>query len=367
MASTNQPPFRADHVGSLLRPPALAKARAERKAGRIGAAELSRVEDEAIRQAVRMQEEAGLAGVTDGELRRHDWIMDFTQALGGITVYGKEMKVPFHSAAGDVDWSYETYGITSRLTLREPIFAEHFKFLKATTKATAKLTIPSPGMMYAPMGGPPDPKIYPDIEQYRADIETVYVEEMAALARLGCTYLQFDDTVLAFINDPNFRKTLPGGEQRHLGQIKFVNRILARKPPGMSITTHLCRGNFRSAWLTSGSYDYVAEPLFGELDVDGYFLEYDDERSGGFEPLRFVPKGNKKVVLGIVSSKKAELETKDDLKRRIEAAGKYVPLDQLCLSPQCGFASTEEGNLLTLEQQAAKLRLVVETAREVWG
>jgi 5-methyltetrahydropteroyltriglutamate--homocysteine methyltransferase len=362
------PPFRADHVGSLLRPAELLRARADQAAGRIARDELRRIEDTAIAQVVRMQEDIGLRGVTDGEFRRHDWLMDFKFGIGGVEKLDvAAVKVPFRSESGAIDWTFVPYRIAQRLHHRGAIFGDDFKFLKSKTKATAKLTMPSPSMMHYPGGRGIDRAVYPDMEQYFADLAAVYIAEIAALSKLGSTYLQLDDTSLAMLCDPERRAII--GERAgtdHLRYITLVNTVLAAKPAGMTVCTHLCRGNFRSAWLTEGGYEHVAEAMFSELAVDGFFLEYDDERSGDFAPLRFVPKG-RMVVLGLVTTKKAALESKDSLKRRIDAAAKYVPLDQLCLSPQCGFASTSEGNLVTVEDQVTKLRLVVETAREVWG
>jgi 5-methyltetrahydropteroyltriglutamate--homocysteine methyltransferase len=260
------------------------------------------------------------------------------------------------------------------LTLGETIFGDDFAYLKSVAPAgtVAKLTIPSPSMLHYRGGRAAiDPAVYTDIEQFWHDLAAVYAEEIRRLHGLGCTYLQLDDTSLAYLNDPAQRAHVDAiggdGATQHLTNIKVINMALAGKPPGMTVTTHMCRGNYRSSWMAEGGYDHVAEALFGQLAVDGFFLEYDDARSGGFEPLRFVPKGAKRVVLGLVTSKRPALEAKDELKRRIDAAAKYVPLDQLCLSPQCGFSSTVEGNALTIDEQNAKLRLVVDTAREVWG
>ena len=361
------PPFRADHVGSLLRPPALLTARADHAAGRIAADALRRIEDEMVRQAVRMQEDIGLQGVTDGEFRRVDWLMDFKFGIGGVEQLAAEaVHVPFKSATGGVDWTFVPYRV-GRLHHNGAIFGDDFAFLKSAARATPKLTMPSPSMMHYPGGRGIDRNVYPDMEQFFQDLAGVYIKEIAVLGALGCSYLQMDDTSLAMLNDPARRAAIgEGADTDHLRYIALFNAVLAGKPPGMTICTHLCRGNFRSAWLAEGSYEHVAEAMFSQLNVDGFFLEYDDERSGDFAPLRFVPKG-RKVVLGLVTTKKPVLESKDGLKRRIDAAARYVPLEQLCLSPQCGFASTAEGNLLTVEDQIAKLRLVVETAREVWG
>jgi 5-methyltetrahydropteroyltriglutamate--homocysteine methyltransferase len=261
--------------------------------------------------------------------------------------------------------------VSGKLKLDKCIFGEDFKFLKSATKGTAKLTIPSPNMAHYRSGrAASDETVYPDMEQFWQDLQQVYADEIEKLGKLGCTYLQLDDTSLAYLNDPAQRQHLTeiggDGEHQHLTYIRNLNAALAKKPAEMTVCTHMCRGNFRSSWVASGGYDYVAEALFTQLNVDGFFLEYDDARSGTFSPLRFVPKG-KIVVLGLVTTKKAELEKKDDLKRRIDEASKYVPLEQICLSPQCGFSSTVEGNLLTVEDEIAKLRLIMETTREVWG
>jgi 5-methyltetrahydropteroyltriglutamate--homocysteine methyltransferase len=366
------PPFRADHVGSLLRPPALLQAREDFKAGRIGAEALREIEDQAITDAVRMQEEVGLKSATDGEFRRSSWHMDFIYRIGGIGETAGNIKVQFRNEQGLIEWTPAALHIGERLHLKDTIFGDDFAFLKEqVTTATPKLTVPSPNMVHY-RGGPAsiDQAVYPEIEQFWTDLAAVYAEEVRRLGELGCTYLQFDDTSLAYLNDPAQRAQIAergeDADHLHLRYIKQINAAVADKPEGMTITTHLCRGNFRSSWAASGGYDFVAEALFGELAVDGFFLEYDDERSGGFEPLRFVPKG-KIVVLGLVTTKHGELESKDSLKRRIEEASKYIDVDQLALSGQCGFSSTVEGNALTQEQQIAKLRLIVETAEEVWG
>jgi 5-methyltetrahydropteroyltriglutamate--homocysteine methyltransferase len=366
MTKRSKPPFRADHVGSLLRPKALLDARADRDAGRISAAELRQVEDDAIREAVKLQEEIGLQGVTDGEYRRTDWVIDFKYQLGGVTRLENVIKVPFEGEHGKIDWQFVEYRV-DKLGLEHCIFGDDFRFLKSATRATPKLTLPSPSMMHYPGGRGIDRNVYPDMEEFLADLAKVYRKQIEGLAALGCTYLQLDDTSLAFLNDPKRRAAIGEGAQtQHLRYIELFNASVAGKPPGMTVCAHLCRGNFRSGWIAEGSYEHVAEALFHELNVDGFFLEYDDARSGGFEPLRFVPKG-KMVVLGLVTTKRKTLEDKDALKRRIDEASKFVRLDQLCLSPQCGFASTSEGNLLSVGEEIAKLRLVVETAREVWG
>ncbi len=368
----DQPPFRADHVGSLLRPPELTRAREEHKQGRIGDAELRRVEDLAIRDVVKMQEDIGLQGISDGEFRRSSWHMDFLYQIGGVRKVEQNIVVHFHSANGDVDFTPSGLRVADKLNLPRCIFGEHFDFLKSVvTRGTPKLTIPSPSMMHYRGGRAAiDPNVYPEMDDFWRDLTAVYAREIAELGKRGCTYLQLDDTSLAYLNDPQQREHVHhiGGDpdEQHRLYIRNINAALRDKPAGMRVCTHLCRGNFRSAWAASGGYDHVADALFNELNVDGYFLEYDDERSGGFEPLRFVPKG-KFVVLGLVTTKRGTLERKDDLKRRIDAAAKFVPLEQLCLSPQCGFSSTEEGNALSRDEQIAKLKLIVDTAKEVWG
>jgi 5-methyltetrahydropteroyltriglutamate--homocysteine methyltransferase len=372
MSQRTKPPFRADHVGSLLRPPELLKAREEFARGRITAGELRSIEDDAIRDVVRMQEEVGLQSATDGEFRRASWHMDFIYQLDGIDPADEQIKVEFHNEQGDVEFTTAALRVHDKVGLSTTIFGDAFEALKSmTTTATPKLTIPSPSMVHYRGGQAAiDRDLYPDIEAFWGDLVGAYREEVRRLAELGCTYLQFDDTSLAYLNDPKQREYIAsiGGEREHQHEvyIRHINEALADRPEGMRVTTHMCRGNFRSSWAAEGSYEFVAETLFNELAVDGFFLEYDDARSGGFEPLRFVPQG-KQVVLGLVTTKRGDLEKKDDLKRRVEEASRFVPLEQLCLSPQCGFSSTVEGNLVTREQQVAKLELIVETAGEIWG
>jgi 5-methyltetrahydropteroyltriglutamate--homocysteine methyltransferase len=372
------PPFRADHVGSLLRPAELLKARADREAGRISAAELRAAEDPAIRDAVKLQRDLGLRGITDGEMRRGSWHMDFLYQIGGVSHSDHRLHIEFKNEAGTVEFSPTAHRVGDKLSLDKTIFGDDFAFLKSAVGqtgddgATAKLTIPSPSMLHYRGGRAAiDRSAYPDMAPFWDDLATVYAKEIAGLAVLGCTYLQLDDTSLAYLNDPAQRAYVDSiggdGDHQHLINIRLINQALAERPAGMTVCTHMCRGNFRSSWMASGGYDHVAEALFGELKVDGFFLEYDDDRSGGFAPLRFVPRGGPRVVLGLVTSKRAVLESKDALKRRIDEAAKYVPLEQLCLSPQCGFSSTVDGNALTIDEAAAKLRLVVQTAREVWG
>ncbi|MBB3082202.1 5-methyltetrahydropteroyltriglutamate--homocysteine S-methyltransferase [Geodermatophilus sabuli] len=374
MTDSSGPPFRADHVGSLLRPQALLDARARFAAGEIDAAELRGVEDSAIADVVRLQGDVGLHTATDGEFRRATWHMDFIYAINGITkVEGEGRPVHFHNADGDIDWVPAGLHVDGPLSIDEPIFGADFAYLQSLVGEgqTAKLTIPSPSMVHYRGGAAAiDPAVYPDEDAFWDALSAAYRQQVQGIAAQGCTYLQLDDTSLAYLNDPAQRAELAeqgrDAEHQHERYIRQINAALAGRPEGLAVTTHLCRGNFRSSWVAEGGYDFVAEALFGGLDVDGFFLEYDDARSGGFEPLRFVPPG-KRVVLGLVTSKRPQLEDKDQLKRRIDEAAAYVPLDQLAISPQCGFSSTVEGNALTRDEQIAKLALVVETAQEVWG
>jgi 5-methyltetrahydropteroyltriglutamate--homocysteine methyltransferase len=369
----DKPPFRADHVGSLLRPEELLKAREDHAAGRIDGDRLRAVEDESIRDVVRMQKDVGLRSATDGEFRRTSWHMDFIYQLGGVTqVEGESLHVHFRDEKGEYDYAPPAMHVADKVTLPRTIFGDAFEYLRGIVEGPApKLTIPSPSMVHYRGGNSSiDRSVYPVLDDFWADLTAAYNEEMRSVYDLGCRYLQLDDTSLAYINDPAQREHILriGGDPEHLHEhyIANINRALAGRPDDLVVTTHMCRGNNQSMWAAEGGYDFVAEALFNNLEVDGFFLEYDDERSGTFEPLRFVPKG-KLVVLGLVTTKRPELEDKDTLKRRIDEASRYVDVDQLCLSPQCGFSSTVEGNRLTREDQAAKLRLVVETAEEVWG
>jgi 5-methyltetrahydropteroyltriglutamate--homocysteine methyltransferase len=372
MSQRTSPPFRADHVGSLLRPPELLDARRRHAEGGLDDAGLRAAEDAAIAAAVAMQRDVGLRSATDGEFRRASWHMDFMYALDGVSRVEQDLVVQFHNAEGDIEFTPAALRVDAPVRLGETIFGEDFRALQGMVEgATPKLTIPSPSMVHYRGGrAAVDESVYPDMDAFWADLTAAYAEEVRRLGELGCTYLQFDDTSLAYLNDPRQRAHVAdiGGdaEHQHETYIRHINEALAGRPEGMAVTTHMCRGNFRSSWVAEGGYDFVAEALFGELEVDGFFLEYDDARSGGFEPLRFVPPG-KQVVLGLVTTKRGDLEARDDLLRRIEEAARFVDLDQLCLSPQCGFSSTLEGNDLTHEQQEAKLRLVVEVAEEVWG
>lgn len=373
MTRRNEPPFRADHVGSLLRPARLLEARAQRAAGAISDDALRQVEDDCIRDVVAMQRDVGLQSATDGEFRRTAWHMDFIYQLGGISQADEKIHVQFFNEQGTLDFAPAALRISDRVKLGETIFADHFEFLQQQVGdgVTPKLTIPSPSMVHYRGGRAAiDEQVYPDIDMFWEDLTAAYADEVRRLGDLGCRYLQLDDTSLAYLNDPRQRELIAslGGDREHQHEvyIRNLNRVLAAKPATMRITTHMCRGNFQSSWAAEGGYDFVAEALFGGLDVDGFFLEYDDARSGDFSPLRFVPEG-KYVVLGLVTTKRGALENKDDLKRRIDEAAKFVPLEQLCLSPQCGFSSTVEGNSLRYDEEVAKLRLIVETAAEVWG
>ncbi len=371
MARRATPPFRADHVGSLLRPAALHAARADFAAGTITAADLKAVEDGAITDAVRLQEEAGLQSATDGEFRREQWHSDFVYSLGGIE-QGElsPVALPVYRKDGQLSWQPHATAITGKVHLAQTVFGDHFSFLAQTvTTATPKLTIPSPSMVHfrADLSASP----YTDYHEFRADVAAAYAAEVAELYQLGCRYLQLDDTIFAFLNDPAWRANAVASgsvdpDRQHEINVHVINDVLAAKPDDMVVTLHMCRGNYQSAWFSAGGYDYVAESVFGGLNVDGLFLEYDDERSGTFEPLRFV-RDDQVVVLGLVTSKTPELESKDDLKRRVDEAAKYVDIDRLCLSPQCGFASTVEGNALTIDEERAKLELVAATAAEIWG
>jgi len=349
------------------------QAREQRAAGAIPQDALREVEDDAIRDVIAMQRDVGLQSATDGEFRRAAWHMDFIYQLGGVTQADEKLHVQFFNDGGTLDFAPAALRISERVRLGDTIFADHFRFLKDNIGegVTPKLTIPSPSMVHYRGGRAAiDESVYPDLAAFWDDLTAAYAEEVRRLGDLGCTYLQLDDTSLAYLNDPRQRELTAslGGDREHQHElyIRNINRVLAARPPSMRITTHMCRGNFRSSWAAEGGYDFVAEALFGELGVDGFFLEYDDARSGGFAPLRYVPK-DKYVVLGLVTTKRGTLEAKDDLKRRIDEAAKFVPLEQLCLSPQCGFSSTVEGNVLTYDEEVAKLRLIVETAAEVWG
>jgi 5-methyltetrahydropteroyltriglutamate--homocysteine methyltransferase len=374
MTDAARPPFRADHVGSLLRPPEVLRARGEFAAGRINAVQLKKVEDAAIRETIRMQGEVGLKSATDGEFRRESWHMDFIYSLGGIQkVHDDTIRVAFHNQDKNLVFAPPSAHVVEKVTLPKTIFADAFSFVRDNAGAgqTPKLTIPSPSMVHYRGGRSAiSQEAYPDLEQFWDDLAAAYGQELRQLYDLGCRYLQLDDTSMAYVNDPAQRDHVAeiGGDPLHQHEtyIATMNKALANRPADMGVTVHTCRGNNQSMWAAEGSYDFVADTLFNQLNVDGFFCEWDDERSGGFEPLRYLPKG-KRVVLGVVTSKRGELESKDFVKRRIEEAAKYTDIDQLCLSAQCGFSSTKEGNDLTQQQQWDKLRLIVEVASEVWG
>ena len=370
VAVRSRPPFRADHVGSFLRPKALLDAREARRTGSIDDAALRTVEDAAIRDIVRFQEDLGLSGITDGEFRRTYFHIDFLTQLEGVATKGG-IQVKFHSNTGDVDFAPPVMQVTGKVRHVKDIQRADFDFLKSVTTRTAKVTIPSPTMLHFRGGRAAiSREAYPDLDDFYADVAQAYREELAALGRAGCTYVQLDDTNLAYLCDEKMREgaRARGDDPNELPRryAALINAAIRDRPAGMTICTHLCRGNFKSAWAAEGGYEPVAEVLFNELAVDGYFLEYDDARSGDFAPLRFLPKG-KTVVLGLVSTKLDRMETKDELKHRIDDAAKFAPLDQLCISPQCGFSSTVHGNEIHVETQAAKIRLCVDVARDVWG
>jgi 5-methyltetrahydropteroyltriglutamate--homocysteine methyltransferase len=371
MSARQKPPFRADHVGSLLRPQRLVEARAMREKGEITAEALTKIEDECILEIIRRQEDIGLKGVTDGEFRRRYWHIDFLSSFSGVSVVEASINARFHTKEGDLEWRPPGLRVSGRLARPRSIMASAFEFVKQHTRQTAKLTIPSPSTMHFRGGRRAiDDKAYPEMQLFYDELGRIYSEEVADLARIGCTYLQVDEVNLAYLCDPKLQEQVRGiGEDpKELPHTyaRLINASIATRPKEMTICMHLCRGNFQSGWVAEGGYDPVAEILFNEINVDGYFLEYDTERAGSFAPLRFVPKG-KMVVLGLVTSKSGELETADDLKRRIDEAAKHCPLDQLALSPQCGFSSTLEGNKLTEADQWRKLELCVKVATEVWG
>jgi 5-methyltetrahydropteroyltriglutamate--homocysteine methyltransferase len=367
MPQRTKPPFRADHVGSLLRPAALKEARAKHAKGEIDAAALKEVEDREVERVVRKQEEIGLNLATDGELRRSWWHFDFYRGLQGVESISAP-PIKFHG----VETKAEAIKITGKVDFSGHPLIEHFKFLKAHCRVTPKMCIPAPSTFHFRQGrAMVSREAYPDLGAFFADVGAAWNKAIHAFYDAGCRYLQLDDTAWAMICDPNERAHSKerGDDPDRLPEIyaRLTNRALERKPADMAITMHSCRGNFRSTWIAQGGYEFVAEQLLGNTGFDGYFLEYDSERAGGFEPLRHFPKGDRQLVLGLVTSKSGRLESKDDIKRRIDEVTKYIALDQLCLSPQCGFASTEEGNVLAEEEQWAKLRMIVELAEEVWG
>jgi 5-methyltetrahydropteroyltriglutamate--homocysteine methyltransferase len=361
-----RPPFRADHVGSLLRPRELKQARA----AKLPREKLKVVEDRYIRQAVAMQEAAGLESITDGEFRRAFWHVDFLTGFEGIVATQGQYALKFHGEGGAESETRSMMVVNGKVKRTRPVMVEHFRFLKSATRKTAKLCIPAPTYLHMRGGRRVvNQDAYPDVEEFWSDITRAYREEIADLAAAGCTYLQIDDVSFACLCDEGIRAQVKrdGEDPAKLPgkYVEVINQLLAARSPSLGVTMHTCRGNHASMWMAEGGYDAVAEAVF-QTEVDGFFLEYDSARAGGFEPLRFVPKG-KKVVLGLVSTKTPVLEDKDALKRRVDEAARHVPLDNLCLSPQCGFASSEVGNKLTEDDQKRKLELVAETAREIWS
>ncbi len=372
MSERSKPPFRADHVGSLIRPSSLIEAREKKAKGEITDAELKKVQQDAIRDVVTMQEDLGLHSVTDGEYNRGTWQTDFLVRFANVGQVASRFAVTFHNEKGDAEGRPHMVQITGKLSRPAPIFVDDFRFLKSVTRQTPKITIPSPSIMHFRGGREAiSDEAYPDMAEFYEDLARVYREEVADLADAGCRYLQIDEVNFAYLCDPTLRSQVKANIGEDPDQLahtyaRLINDVIRDKPADMVVCMHLCRGNFAGNWVAEGGYDPVAEILFNEIKVDGYFMEYDTARAGGFEPLRFLPP-NKSVVLGLVTTKKGLIESRDALKRRIEEAAKFAPLDQLCLSPQCGFSSGIGGQTMGVEEEKAKLRLVVETAAEVWG
>ncbi len=368
MSQRTKPPFRADHIGSILRTAPVKQARARREKNEITAVQLTEVEDREIEKIIKKQEEIGLQFATDGEFRRSWWHFDFFGMLDGVEIYEIDHGIQFQG----VQTKPLSIKVTKKIDFTNHPMVEHFKFLKAHTKVVPKMTIPSPSVMHFRLeSGAVSKDFYPNRDAIFDDLAMTYQKAIKAFYNAGCRYLQWDDTAWAYLcSKEELKKAKDRGlDVDHLqdSYTACINKALEAKPADMTITTHVCRGNFRSTWISSGGYEPVAANMLGKCNYDGYFLEYDSERAGGFEPLRFLPKGNKIVVLGVVTSKSGRLEPRGDIKKRIEEATKYVALDQLALSPQCGFASTEEGNVLAEEEQWAKLRMIVELSQEVWG
>ncbi|HEX7441231.1 MAG TPA: 5-methyltetrahydropteroyltriglutamate--homocysteine S-methyltransferase [Caldimonas sp.] len=370
MTTRNHPPFRADHVGSFLRPKRLLEARDRHQKGELSKDSLRAVEDDAIADIVKFQEDVGLESITDGEFRRTYFHIDFLEQLGGVKT---DVPVTIQKPDGSLELAPPVMRVIDKVRHVKDIQRADFEFLKARVSPgkTPKVTIPSPTMLHFRGGRAGiSREHYPDLEAFYQDVANAYGDELRSLSDAGCTYVQMDDTNLAYLCDDKMREAARsrGDDPDELPHryASFINRVVAQKPEGMTLAVHLCRGNFKSTWAAQGGYEPVAEALLSEMGVDGYFLEYDDARSGDFRPLRFLPKG-KIVVLGLITTKLGQLESKDDIKRRIEEAAKFVPLEQLCLSPQCGFSSTVHGNDIAVEAQRAKLRLVVEVAQQVWG
>jgi 5-methyltetrahydropteroyltriglutamate--homocysteine methyltransferase len=367
MSKRTKPPFRADHVGSLLRPPVLKKARDQRTKGEITPMQLKEIEDREIERVIKKQEDVGLQSITDGEFRRSWWHLDFLWGLDGIEKHIMDTGVAFAA----VTTRNEGLKVTGKVGFSGHPMIEHFKFVAAHTRRTPKITIPAPSAAYGrPMRTPIDQTAYPKLDSFFDDLGQAYKKAVRAFADAGCRYLQLDEVFIAMLCDPKYRQAMRdrGDDPERLGELygDLINIAMSDIPSDMTITMHMCRGNYKSTFMGTGGYEAEQEILFNRIKVHGYFMEYDTERAGGFEPLRLVPK-DRHVVLGLATTKTGRLESKDEIKRRIDAASKYVSLDQLCLSPQCGFASTEEGNVLAEDEQWAKLRMIVEVADEVWG
>ena len=367
MSQRTKPPFRADHVGSLLRPAALKKAREQRAKGEITPAQLKDIEDREIEDVIKKQEEVGLQSITDGEFRRSWWHLDFLWGLDGIEKHVMDTGIAFAA----VTTRNEGLKVTGKIGFSGHPMIEHFKFVASHTKRTPKITIPSPSAAYGrPLPTPIDRKTYPKLDAFFADLGQAYKKAVRAFADAGCRYLQLDEVFIAMLCDPKYRQAMKdrGDDPEQLGELygDLINTAMSDIPSDMTITMHMCRGNYKSTYMGVGGYEAVQEILFNKIKVHGFFMEYDSERAGGFEPLRMLPK-DRTVVLGLVTTKSGRLESMDEIKRRIDGAAKFVSLDQLCLSPQCGFASTEEGNVLAEDEQWAKLRMIVELAGEVWG
>ncbi|HKA77049.1 MAG TPA: 5-methyltetrahydropteroyltriglutamate--homocysteine S-methyltransferase [Pseudolabrys sp.] len=367
MSQRTKPPFRADHVGSLLRPAALKKAREQRAKGEITPAQLKDIEDREIEDVIKKQEEVGLQSITDGEFRRSWWHLDFLWGLDGIEKHVMDTGIAFAA----VTTRNEGLKVTGKIGFSGHPMIEHFKFVASHTKRMPKITIPSPSAAYGrPLPTPIDRKTYPKLDAFFADLGQAYKKAVRAFADAGCRYLQLDEVFIAMLCDPKYRQAMKdrGDDPEQLGELygDLINTAMSDIPSDMTITMHMCRGNYKSTYMGVGGYEAVQEILFNKIKVHGFFMEYDSERAGGFEPLRMLPK-DRTVVLGLVTTKSGRLESMDEIKRRIDGAAKFVSLDQLCLSPQCGFASTEEGNVLAEDEQWAKLRMIVELAGEVWG
>ncbi len=372
MAERSKPPFRADHVGSLIRPQALIEARERKARGEIDEAALKAIQHAAIEEVVRMQEDLGLKSITDGEYNRGTWQTDFLVRFANVAQITSRFPMTFHNEKGDTEGKPHVVQVTGTLARTAPIFVDDFRFLRSVTRQTPKITLPSPSIMHFRGGREAiSVEAYPDMGGFYADLARVYREEIAGLAEVGCRYLQLDEVNFAYLCDPALRAQVQTNIGEHPDQLsltyaRLINDTIRDRPADMAACMHLCRGNFAGNWVAEGGYDPVAEVVFNTIEVNAYFMEYDTARAGGFEPLRFVPK-DKTVVLGLVTTKKGAMESKDALKRRIDEAARFIPMEQLCLSPQCGFSSGIGGQTMGVEEEKAKLRLVVETAQEVWG